>query len=184
MMTLFTILFVLNFLYVNVFFYYYLSVLSCGRTNLYPSPTSHVFTNTLQTVPVGINISNFSPIKIILCVMLLIRLLISASVIAVSSVRFIPFNLNHSLRQKLLEAFNSISQIETIYFFIFINDPILFIFDHEMFQLKSTKYWLPPNTLCNVCTYVYQNYFIYLLITLPRLFVSDMDYFYKNSAIK
>ena len=26
---------------------------------------------------------------------------------------------------------------------------ILFIFDHEMFQLKSTKYWLPPNTRAN-----------------------------------
>ena len=124
-MTFFTLLFVLNFLYVNELFYYYLSVLSRGRTNLHPSPASHVFTNTLQTVPVGINISNFYLVKIILCVMLLIRLLISAPVIAVSSVRFIPFNMNHSLRHKPLEAFNFTSQIETIYFLIFINDPIV-----------------------------------------------------------
>ena len=116
-MMFFTLLFALNFLYVNEFFYYYLSVLSCDRTNLHPSPTSHVFTNTLQTIPIGINISNFYLIKIILCFMLLIRLLISASVIAVSSVRFIPFNLNHSLRQNPLEAFNFTSQIETIIIF-------------------------------------------------------------------
>ena len=43
----------------------------------------HVFTNTLLTVPVGINISNFYLIKITFCVMLLIRLLIYASVIVV-----------------------------------------------------------------------------------------------------
>ena len=145
-MAFFTLLFVLNFLYVNEFFYYCLSVLSCGRTNLHPSPTSHVFTNTLLTVPVGINISNFYLVKIIFCVMLLIRLLIYASVIVVSSVIFIPFNLNLNSRPKTLEAFNFNSQIETIYFLILIIDPIdtsiiLFIFDQEMFQLKATNYW-------------------------------------------
>ena len=38
--------------------------------------------------------------------MLLIRLLIYASVIVVSSVRFIPFNLNLNSRPYTLEAFN------------------------------------------------------------------------------
>ena len=46
------------------------------------------------------------------------------------------------------------------YIFIFINDPIdtsiiLFIFDHEMFQLKSTKYWLPPNTYYVSCVHTF-----------------------------
>ena len=122
-MAFFTLLFLLTFLYVNDFFYHYLSVLSCDRTNLHPFPT-FLFTATLQTVPVGINFSNFYLIKIIFCVMLLIRLLIYASAIAVSSVRFIPFSLNHSLRRKTFQAFNFTSQIEMIYIFICINDPI------------------------------------------------------------
>ena len=62
----------------------------------------------ILSIPVGINISNFYLIKIIFCVMLLIRLLIYASVIVVSSVRFIPFNLNLTSRPKTLEAFISI----------------------------------------------------------------------------
>ena len=175
-MALFTLLFVLNFLYVNEFFYYCLFVLSCGRTNLRPSPTSHVFTNTLITVPVGIIISNFYLFKIIFCVMLLIRLLIYASVIVVSSVRFIPFNLNLNLRPKTLEAFNFNSQIETIYFLIPIIDSIdtsiiLFIFDQEMFQLKPTNYWLPLNTYCVSCvhTFIKITSFICLLICLSYL---------------
>ena len=51
-------------------------------------------------------------IKIIFCVMLLIRLLIYASVIVVSSVRFIPYKLNLNSRPKTLEAFNFNSQID------------------------------------------------------------------------
>ena len=97
-----TLLFVLTSCMLMNFFYYCLSVLSCGRTKLHPSPTSHVFTNALLTVPVGINISNFCLIKIIFGVILLIRLLISAYVIVVSSVRFIPFNLNLNSRPKTL----------------------------------------------------------------------------------
>ena len=140
-MAFFTLLFVLNLLYVNDFFYYCLSVLSCGRTNLHPSPTSHVFINTLLTVPVGINISNIYLIKTIFCVMLLIRLLIYASVIVLSSVRFIPFNLNLNSRPKTLEA---------------------------LLQLKATNYWLPRNTYYVSCvhTFIKITSFICLLICL------------------
>ena len=135
-----------------------------------------MFTNILLTVPVGINISNFTLIKIIFCVMLLIRLLIYASVIVVSSVRFIPFNLNLNLGPKTLEAFNFNSQIETIYFLILIIDPIdtriiLFIFDQEMFQLKPTNYWLPRNIYYVLCvhTFIKITSFICLLICLSYL---------------
>ena len=140
-MAFFTLLFVLNVLYVNEFFYYCLSVLSCGRTNLHPSPTSHVFIYTLLTVPVGINISNIYLIKTIFCVMLLIRLLIYASVIVLSSVRFIPFNLNLNSRPKTLEA---------------------------LLQLKATNYWLPRNTYYVSCvhTFIKITSFICLLICL------------------
>ena len=108
--------------------------------------------------------------------LLLIRLLIYASVIVVSSVRFIPFNLNLNLRPKTLEAFNFNSQIETIYFLILIIDPIdtsiiLFIFDQEMFQLKPTNYWLPRNTYYVSCvhTFIKITSIICLLICLSYL---------------
>ena len=108
--------------------------------------------------------------------LLLTRLLIYASVIVVSSVRYIPFNLNLNSRPKTLEAFNFNSQIETIYFLIIIIDPIdtsiiLFIFDQEMFHLKATNYWLPRNTYYVSCvhTFIKITSFICLLICLSYL---------------
>ena len=49
--------------------------------------------------------------------MLLIRLLIYATAIPVSSVRLIPFSLIHSLQRKMFQAFNFTHQIEMIFLY-------------------------------------------------------------------
>ena len=105
-------------------------------------PPPFLFTNILQTVPVGINFSNFYLIKIIFCVMLLIRLLIYASAICCVVCEISTF------------------QIEMIYIFIFINDPIdtsiiFFIFDRQLFHLKFTKCWLPQSTYYVSCVHAF-----------------------------
>ena len=120
----------------------YEDVLSYGKTNLHHAPTSSISVNTLPTNP--LKYITFFLMKTMLCVLLMIRLLIYAFPITILSVRFIPFNFNHTLPR------NFTPQGEMI-FFILIIDPIdtsiiLFFFSQELLQLNCIKCCFPRNT--------------------------------------